>query len=237
MVCWGHIRCLGDGCFGFRPYGGSLWKSPKVTKGLLPHHSAPRLGSVCPNEGLNPWAAVTGHPWPNTANPASCRVTHGFKPAFGQRGLTGRLRSRSKSTARRPSSRPEWLDQKRRRGGLTAGLILKAQLNQRWELACLRWHRLGVTDRPRCLHRRQASSHRKAKQCGAGSCTRSTCGSGLAREGGVSATHELTDPPPSRASPLPHLDLSASDRDVLLCCCPASASTTQVGFQAAVLCF
>jgi len=21
---------------------------PKVTKGLLPHHSAPRLGSVCP---------------------------------------------------------------------------------------------------------------------------------------------------------------------------------------------
>ncbi len=158
---WGHIRWLGDGRYGFRPYGGSLWKSPKVTKGLLPHHSAPRSGSVCPNEGLNPWAAVTGHPWPNTANPASCRVTHGFKPAFGQRGLTGRLRSRS--TARRPSSRPEWLDHKRTRGGLTAGLILKAELNQMWELACLRWHQLVVPDRPRCLHRRQASSHRKAK--------------------------------------------------------------------------
>ncbi|HEC54141.1 MAG TPA: nucleoid-structuring protein H-NS, partial [Gammaproteobacteria bacterium] len=27
-------------------------KSPKVTKGLLPHHSAPRLGSVCPHSGL-----------------------------------------------------------------------------------------------------------------------------------------------------------------------------------------
>ncbi len=38
-----------------------------------------------------------GHPWPRTANPASCRVTHEFKPAFGQRGLTGRLRSRSKA--------------------------------------------------------------------------------------------------------------------------------------------
>ena len=189
-MCWGHIRYLGDGGYGFRPYGGSLWKSPKVTKGLLPHHSAPRPGSVCPNEGLNPWAAVTGHPWPNTANPASCRVTLGFKPAFGQRGLTGRLRSRSRSTARRPSSRPEWLDQKRKRGGLTADLILKAELNQRWELACLRWHRLGVPDVPRCLHRRQASSHRKAKAewYSAGGCTRSNCGSGLAREGGGSVT-------------------------------------------------
>ena len=31
-----------------------------------------------------------------------------------------------------------------------------------WELACLRWHHLGVSDVPSCLHRRQASSHRKA---------------------------------------------------------------------------
>ena len=30
-----------------------------------------------------------------------------------------------------------------------------------WELACLRWHHLGLTDVPRCLHRRQASSHTK----------------------------------------------------------------------------
>src|SRR5450830_856983 len=80
-------------------------EKPKVTKGLLPHHSAPRLGSVCPHSGLNPWAAVMGHPWPRTANPASCRVTHGFKPAFGQRGFTGRLRSKAK--ARRPYSRPD----------------------------------------------------------------------------------------------------------------------------------
>ena len=120
---WVHIRFLGDGGYGFRPYGGSLWKSPKVTKGLLPHHSAPRLGSVCPHSVLNPWAAVTGHPWPNTANPASCRVTHGFKPAFGQRGLTGRLRSRSRSTARRPSSRPEWLKQKQGKSRAKAELL------------------------------------------------------------------------------------------------------------------
>ena len=43
-----HIRYLRHGDLGFRPYGGSLWKSPKVSKGLLPQHSAPRLGSVCP---------------------------------------------------------------------------------------------------------------------------------------------------------------------------------------------
>ena len=81
---------------------GHFWKDPKVTKRSSPHHSAPRLGSVCPNAGLNPWAAAMGHPWPSAANPASCRVTHVFKPAFGQRGLTGRLRSKSKarSTAR-----------------------------------------------------------------------------------------------------------------------------------------
>ncbi len=92
-----HIRYLGNGHLGFRPDGGSLLKSAKVSKTLLPHHSAPRLGSVCPNAGLNPWAAATRHPWRGAANPASCRVTHEFKPAFGQRGLTGRLRSRSKA--------------------------------------------------------------------------------------------------------------------------------------------
>ncbi|TSD76941.1 hypothetical protein FFI16_011115 [Pseudomonas sp. KBS0710] len=37
-------------------------------------------------------------------------------------------------------------------------------------------------------------------------------GSGLARECGVSVTDKLTDPPHSRASPLPHLDRVASGR-------------------------
>ncbi|AZE90550.1 Threonine synthase [Pseudomonas orientalis] len=93
-----HIRFCGNGHLGFRSYSGSLLKSAKVSKTLLPHHSAPRFGSVCPLSGLNPWAAAMGHPWPSAANPASCRVAHEFKPAFGQRGLTGRLRSRSRAT-------------------------------------------------------------------------------------------------------------------------------------------
>ena len=83
---------------------GHFWKGPKVTKRPSPHHSAPRLGSVCPNAGFGAWAAAMGHPWPSAANPASCRVAHAPKPAFGQRGLTGRLQIKSK--ARRPYSRP-----------------------------------------------------------------------------------------------------------------------------------
>ena len=90
-----YIRYLGSGDYGFRSYSGSLLKSAKVSKTLLPHHSAPRLGSVCPHSGFGPWAAAMGHPWPSAANPASCRVTHAPKPAFGQRGLTGRLRSKA----------------------------------------------------------------------------------------------------------------------------------------------
>jgi hypothetical protein len=84
---------------------GHFWRDPKVTKRSSPHHSVPRLGSACPHSGLNPWAAVMGHPWPRAANPASCRVPHGFKPAFGQRGFTGRSRSRSKSKARSRADR------------------------------------------------------------------------------------------------------------------------------------
>ncbi len=38
------------------------------------------------------------------------------------------------------------------------------------------------------------------------------CGSGLAREGGASVTDELTDPPHSRASPLPHFGMGTSGR-------------------------
>ncbi len=123
----GHIRYFCNGDYGFRSYSGSLLKSAKVTKTLLPHHSAPRLGSVCPHSGFGAWAAVMGHPWPRTANPASCRVTHAPKPAFGQRGLTGRPRSRSKA------------DQQH--SGLPAGLSVEEQ-NQKLKRArfkCRSW--------------------------------------------------------------------------------------------------
>ena len=55
-----YIHFFGNGYLGFRPYGGSLSKSAKVTKALLPHHSVPRLGSACPNAGIAPWARREG---------------------------------------------------------------------------------------------------------------------------------------------------------------------------------
>jgi len=81
-----------------------------MPKGLLPHHSVPRLGSACPHSGIAPRAAATARPWPVAAKPASCRFNRSSIPACGHRGLTGRLRSKSKSRARRPESRPEWCE-------------------------------------------------------------------------------------------------------------------------------
>ncbi len=51
---------------------------------------------------MNPWAA-TCHPWRGAANPSAGLPE--FKPAFGQRGLTGRLRSRSGRSSERLASR------------------------------------------------------------------------------------------------------------------------------------
>ncbi len=51
-----HIRFFCNGHLGFRSYSGSLSKSAKVTKALLPRHSVPRLGSACPHSGITPGA-------------------------------------------------------------------------------------------------------------------------------------------------------------------------------------
>ncbi|VII93238.1 Threonine synthase (EC 4.2.3.1) [Pseudomonas sp. FG-3G] len=120
--CWDrmYIRCCGNGCLWFRPYGGSLSKSAKVTKALLPHHSVPRLGSACLNEGIAPWAAAKGHPWPSAANPASmpgCPLRNAFvQPAW----LMGRR------------------DQRPPRGGLIADLVLGGFAFLLRERACSR---------------------------------------------------------------------------------------------------
>jgi hypothetical protein len=97
-----HIRCCGHGHLGFRPYGGSLWKSPKVTKGLLPltFGASPRLGipslRSCsvgpPPSAIHGRRRLTRHP---------CRVAHCAEPALGlTRGRTPQKRPR------RPTGRP-----------------------------------------------------------------------------------------------------------------------------------
>ena len=55
-----YIRYLGNGGLGFRSYSGSLLRSAKVSKTLLPHHLVPRLGSACPHSGIAPWARREG---------------------------------------------------------------------------------------------------------------------------------------------------------------------------------
>ena len=100
---WGcvHIRCCGHGGYWFRPYGGSLWKSAKVSKTLLPHHSVPRLGSACPQSGIAPWARRDRPSMAVSRLPRHpCRGAHCAIPACGHRGLTGRLGSRSKARSK-----------------------------------------------------------------------------------------------------------------------------------------
>ena len=148
-----HIHCCGNGGYWFRPYGGSLSKSAKVTKALLPHHSVPRLGSACPQSGIAPWARRDRPSMAVSRLPRHpCRGAHCAIPACGHRGLTGRLRSRSKAR-----SKAEQQQQQSRGAKLHSPL---------WELACLRWRRVGQYIY-RLIHRhrsdaatRQASSHR-----------------------------------------------------------------------------
>ncbi len=92
-----HIRCCGNGFLWFRSYSDSLLNSAKVSKTLLPHHLAPRSGSVCPLSGIAPWAAATGHPWPNAAIPASMPGYPLRNACVRPAWLTGRLRSKSKT--------------------------------------------------------------------------------------------------------------------------------------------
>ena len=101
-----NIHFCGHGDYWFRPYGGSLWKSPKVTKGLLPltFGASPRLGipslrscSVSPPpSAIHGRRRLTRHP---------CRVAHCAEPALGlTRGRTPQQRPR------RPTGRPVcWL--------------------------------------------------------------------------------------------------------------------------------
>ncbi len=66
-----YIRFFGNGGLGFRSYSGSLSKSAKVTKALMPHHLAPRFGSVCLNEGIAPWARREGPSMAQRGGPRS----------------------------------------------------------------------------------------------------------------------------------------------------------------------
>ncbi|MGX1172028.1 hypothetical protein AB7M32_000753 [Pseudomonas sp. R151218B TE3479] len=79
---------------------------PKVTKRSLPHHSAPRLGSVCPHSGIAPWARREG-------------------PSVAQRGYPGIHAGMPTAQYLRSASVVNGAPRsKARRGGLIADLAL-----------------------------------------------------------------------------------------------------------------
>ncbi len=76
-----------------------------------------------------------------------------------------------------------------------------------WELACL-----SASQASQLPQKSTCSVHANPQPTSYSKLHAVNCGSGLARECGVSVTDKLTDTPHSRASPLPHLDRVASGR-------------------------
>ena len=98
-----HFRYLGSGDLRFRFYSGLLWKSPKVTKGLLPltFGASPRLGipslRSCsvdpPPSAIHGRRRLTRHP---------CRVAHCAEPPLGL--SRGQEDQKQKQKRRTPSA-------------------------------------------------------------------------------------------------------------------------------------
>ncbi len=105
---------------------GHFWQTPgmpaqpKVTKRSLPHHSVPRLGSACRNEGPFPRAAATGHPWPGAAKSASLPIYPLHRACLRPSWLTG------------PADQKQ--DQEQEHGGLKADLSGKSQIKSRFSV-------------------------------------------------------------------------------------------------------
>ena len=119
--------------------------------------------------------APTGYAWP--AEFTACRIIVGA-------GLLAMISLRCTCQTVLSASQASQLPQ-----------VMQGQQNSRlagslWERACPRWHRRAIPDRPCCLHRRQACSHKLCKASRIHG-LQDHCGSGLARDG--IAAQYLTD--------------------------------------------
>ncbi|CAM4070093.1 hypothetical protein SAMN05216475_3892 [Pseudomonas synxantha] len=96
-----HIRYLGYGHYWFRFYSGSLLKEPKSNQKALapPLGTSLRLGVPAIRQGFGgpPPRAIHGA---GRLNRHPCRFTPKSLSNSGQRGLTGRLRSKARSRSR-----------------------------------------------------------------------------------------------------------------------------------------
>ena len=165
-----HIRFLGNGDLGFRPYGDLLFlQAPKKSKqkNARPERPAPRLGSGFLRSGIHPGALPSGRlrstcmQWVRlrrTALRAHPRMNTSTQPAEGAGG------SRSRAAGELT------LD-------LMSGENQSVYADPLWERAC---------------SRRRPDSRPVSSEC-----TRSNCGSWLACDGGLPANQSLTDVPDS----------------------------------------
>ncbi len=106
-----HIRYLGNGWYGFRPYGGSLLERPKSNQKAF----APTLGTSL-TLGVPVIRQVFGGPPPRAIHGAGrlnrhpCRFTPQIPVEFRPACLTGRLRSKARSRSRSRTARfASWL--------------------------------------------------------------------------------------------------------------------------------
>ncbi len=146
----------------------------------MPYHLVPRLGSACPHSGIAPWAAAKGHPWPSAALPV-VRPSNLLEQNLWEQSLR----------ARRPYSRP----------GSPARTPIPL-----WERACSR-RRRHSQHHSKLIHRFREQARSHMGLAGVHSiCTRhkKPVGAGLLAKASAQPTSQQTDPPLSRASPLPH---------------------------------
>ena len=104
------IRYLGNGCYGFRPYGDSLWKGRNAGPAQSKQRTlAPTLGTS-PRLGVPVIRQVFGGPPPRAIHGAGrlnrhpCRFTPQIPVEFRPACLTGRLRSKARARAARFAS-------------------------------------------------------------------------------------------------------------------------------------
>ena len=105
-----HIRCCGHGHLGFRSYSGSLWKSPKVSKGLCPacRHLAGARCSLTPALLRGPPRWAIHGPARLNRRPAGLPAPHCLRSASGLLGQSDQ-------------------NQKQEHSGLPAGLSVKSR--------------------------------------------------------------------------------------------------------------
>ncbi|MDQ0669517.1 hypothetical protein QF039_003817 [Pseudomonas sp. W2I6] len=108
----GHIRYLGYGRLWFRSYSGSLWKSPKVSKGLCPacRRLAVARRSLTPAPRSGPPRRAIHGPARLNRRPAGLPAPHCLRSASGLLGQSDQDQK-----------------QKQKHSGLPAGLSVKSK--------------------------------------------------------------------------------------------------------------